>query len=107
MPNFYAITTELVGASASLAGLILVFMGAIFSGFEGYPVQDRKHVLKGYRAKARSALGGFLLCLASLATGLGGRLYMNQCWSAISLALLLGAITWIALIAFNGVKEIA
>ena len=106
MPNFYSISGEVAGASASLAGLILVFLGAIFVGFDSYDTTAKPHIVDQYRGRARSALTGFLLSLGALLCALGGKLFMNQFWSGAAVMLLFIAVLWIASVAWSGFEEI-
>jgi hypothetical protein len=67
------------GASAALAGLILVFLGVVIAGYQAYPGGTPKRLLKPYRRIAVAILAVFALSLACaglslawLVTGGGG-----------------------------------
>lgn len=69
------------GASAALAGLILVFLGVVIAGYQTYPGGTPKRLLKPYRKATAAILVVFALSLfcaglslAWLATGGGGGL---------------------------------
>jgi hypothetical protein len=57
---------------AALAGLILVFLGALFTSFDSYDPEVQAAVRKKYRRRARVALSGFIAALASATCALAG-----------------------------------
>lgn len=59
----------MVGASAALAGLTLVFLGVVISGYSGFTPGISRDVTKPYRVAMFGILAVFALSLAS--TGLG------------------------------------
>lgn len=67
------------GAASALAGLILVFLGVVIAGYQAYPGDTPRRLLKPYRKATGAILAVFALSLASaamsltwLATGGGG-----------------------------------
>jgi hypothetical protein len=71
------------GASAALAGLILVFLGVVIAGYQGYPGDTASRLLTPYRLATGAILAVFALSLASAGLSLawltgrggGGALY--------------------------------
>lgn len=62
---------ELVFQGAvALAGLILVFLGFVFTAFDSYDETQKRAVRKRYRSQAIQALVGFLAALLAAAVSL-------------------------------------
>lgn len=64
------IVIAILGASAALAGFVLVFLGIVITSYEGYadPVADA--VLRPFRVSGSALLGAFALCLITVAISL-------------------------------------
>jgi hypothetical protein len=81
------------GAAAALAGLILVFLGAVITGMLAYPGGTPKRLLAPYRRATAAILAVFALSLTSAALSLawlatgggGGPLYEAVLWTFFSL----------------------
>jgi hypothetical protein len=81
------------GAAAALAGLILVFLGAVITGMLAYPGGTPKRLLAPYRRATAAILAVFGLSLTSAALSLawlatgggGGLLYDAVLWTFFSL----------------------
>jgi uncharacterized membrane protein len=56
----------LLGASAGLAGLTLVFLGVIVTAFSALAVTASPRVLERYRRPALAVLATFALCLSTV-----------------------------------------
>jgi hypothetical protein len=87
------------GASAALAGLILVFLGVVIAGYQAYPGGTPKRLLKPYRKATAAILAVFALNLACaglsliwLMTG-GGEGLLYQVVLGTFLASLVGIFT--------------
>jgi hypothetical protein len=59
------IAGEVSGASAALAGLILVFFGSALSSFDTYSVEQQNSVRWSYRRRAWPAFVGFVAAIIS------------------------------------------
>jgi hypothetical protein len=77
------VVTAVAGASAALAGLVLVFLGVLVSGYQTLLGRVSENVLDRFRTAAWLSLGVFALALASVALGIawldldgGHRLYV-------------------------------
>jgi hypothetical protein len=87
------VVTTIAAASAALGGLILVFLGAVVTGYTSYTGEAATAVLNPYRWAAGGILAAFALSLLSaglavawLATGTGaGALYESMLWSFVVL----------------------
>ena len=64
---------DISAAGTALAGLLLVFIGAVTVGFESFEKQDQGAVLAKFRLRGWLALLGFLLALAAAALSLAGK----------------------------------
>lgn len=81
------------GAAAALAGLILVFLGVVIAGYQAFPGDTPKRLLKPYRKATAAILAVFALSLTSAALSLawlatgggGGPLYEAVLWTFFSL----------------------
>lgn len=77
------------GAAAALAGLILVFLGVVIAGYQAYPGDMPKRLLKPYRKATGAILAVFAMSLADAALSLawlatgggGGLLYEAVLWT--------------------------
>jgi len=93
-----------LGASAGLAGLILVFLGIVVAAYQAFPVGTQQDVLNRYRAAACSVVVAFLssVIVVGLAAAWlllnGGNAVLFH-WTAVAffaqLALLLMSCVWV------------
>ena len=74
--------TAVLGASAALAGFVLVFLGIVIASYQSYPGGVPDQVVRPYRAMGAALLATFALSLVTtaisllwLATGGPGGLY--------------------------------
>lgn len=65
-----SVASETVGAATALAGLILVYLGSLASGYSSFQPQERRSVKTRYYRRAWSAFGAMILALISAALGL-------------------------------------
>ena len=63
------VVPTLLGASAALAGLTLVFLGVILSTYRGFGPETPARVLERYRRPALAVLVSFAGCLATVVFG--------------------------------------
>ena len=63
------VVPTLLGASAGLAGLTLVFLGVIISTYRGFGPETPARVLDRYRRPALAVLVSFAGCLATVVLG--------------------------------------
>jgi hypothetical protein len=59
----------LLGASAALAGLALVFLGLVLSAYQGFGPETPRRVLERYRRPAVAVLISFASCLVTVVSG--------------------------------------
>lgn len=65
MQQILDLMDDIVTASTALAGLILVFMGAIVTAYEAYSSVEQQHVKARYWRRACFSLVGLILALAT------------------------------------------
>lgn len=63
---------QLLGGATALSGLLLVFIGAVASGYDSYDAEHQPTVRDSYKRRARLALAGFFLALLAAVTALLG-----------------------------------
>jgi hypothetical protein len=57
------VVLAVLGASAALAGFVLVFLGIIIASYQSYPGGVPEQVVKPYRSVGAVLVGTFALCL--------------------------------------------
>src|SRR5665213_3366786 len=83
------IASEIAGASAALAGLILVFFAAALSSFDSYTIEQQGAVRGAYRWRAWPAFVAFIVSLGSCTCAIAALWTSStvlEAWSAILLA---------------------
>lgn len=106
MPSAIGIAGDVAGAATALAGLILVFLGAISTSFDSYQKGEQGTVRSRYQRRAWFAFVGFVLALLSALSALSGQWLNQQCLALAGLALLAVAMIWVLLAALFSVREI-
>jgi len=101
-----AVAGEVAGAGTALAGLILVYLGALVAGFETFQPQERKANKPRYLKRAWIAFVGVILALLSALLGIAGKLFQSACPADAGVVLLLLSFLWGGLIAYFTVREI-
>lgn len=100
------VVVAILGVSAGLAGLVLVFLGLVVTTYQSYAGDTPKKVLRRHRRAAGLLFAAFIsgvacVALASgwlVARGSSGSLYKAViAVFAVQLVLLLGATAWSAL----------
>jgi hypothetical protein len=72
------VVPTLLGASAGLAGLTLVFLGVILSTYRGFGPETPARVLERYRRPALAVLVTFAACLSTVVLGAGWMLTQDN-----------------------------
>ena len=106
MPSALGVAGEIAGSATALAGLILVFLGAIASSFEAYSKQEQTTVKAVYQRRAWFAFVGFALSLSASVSALAAKWLSQACLAFVALVLLAIAFLWVTLAALSAVKEI-
>jgi hypothetical protein len=98
---------ELVfSGGTALAGLILVFLGAVIAAFESYDSTQRRAVYRKYRKRGILALVAFAGSLLAAALALSG--YWIACIAVFygALSLLLFSFVMVLIVAFVAITDI-
>ncbi|MER8555178.1 hypothetical protein NKH37_23860 [Mesorhizobium sp. M1217] len=106
MPSALPVMGEVAGSATALAGLILVFLGAISTSFDSYAKPERASVLTRYQRRVWFAFVGFTLALASAFMALVAKWLTIECAAIASLVLLFVALIWVLFVALSDVREI-
>jgi hypothetical protein len=106
MPSAVGLSGDIIAGGLALAGLILVFLGAISTSFAGYQKAEQSAVRTRYQLRAWFAFAG--LCLALLAAGLAllAKWAASDCAAVVALTFLVLSIVWVGVAAFLSVREI-
>jgi hypothetical protein len=84
------VVITLIGVSASLAGLVLVFVGAILTSLGQFPGDTRRRVTEKYRRAARGMLVLMTVGLAAVVTGTVWMFQGGAGWYHLTAGLSLG-----------------
>ncbi|MBU6442424.1 MAG: hypothetical protein KGR48_00815 [Alphaproteobacteria bacterium] len=106
MPSAIGIAGDITGAATALAGLILVFLGAISTAFEGYQKTEKSAVRSKFKLRAWIAFVGFVLALLAAALSLIGKWLVLECAVISALGLLFVSLILILFAALSAVREI-
>jgi hypothetical protein len=97
---------EVVTAATALAGLILVYLGALVTAYGAFQPQERKAVKGRFQTRAWIAFAGFGLALLSAGAGVVGKWLPSECIADAAIILFMIAFLWGLLIAFLTAREI-
>jgi membrane protein YqaA with SNARE-associated domain len=106
MTSTIELAGDVVTAATALAGLLLVFMGAVAASFDSYQPQERKAVAGRYQRRAWFAFIGFVLAILSAVLALLAKWLHIECLAVTALAFLAIGFVWALLAAFFSVREI-
>jgi hypothetical protein len=106
MTDAIEIASDVVTAATALAGLILVYVGSVVTGYATYDPQQQHAVRAAFRRRAWIAIVGFLIAILSAACAVLGKWLHNECAASAAIVLLLVALAWAAGTAVASVWEI-
>lgn len=86
---------DIATAAGAISGLLLVFIGALASSFQGFQPQERKSVVASYRRRGWFAFVGLILLLLSIALSILGKWLSLACMIVGALVLLLIGLCWV------------
>ena len=90
----------------ALAGLILVFLGGIFTAFDAYDATQQKSVRSKYRTRAYTALAGFVASLVAAILVIPAHWIAPACLLNAALIFLILAFGSTLAVAFMAVSDI-
>lgn len=97
---------DVAAASVALAGLILVFLGAISTAFDSYQKTEQNAVRGKYQRRAWFAFIGFVLALISAGLAISGKWLGIQCAALGGVVVLFLSLFWVLMAALLLVMEI-
>jgi len=97
---------DIYAAATALAGLLLVFLGAIAVAFEGYQPQERNPIRGRYQRRAWLAFVGFIFAILAATTGIAGKAFHQECVAMIGMVCLAVALLISLLVALFSALEI-
>jgi hypothetical protein len=106
MPSALGVAGDVTGAATALAGLILVFLGAISTSFDSYQKTEQSAVRGRYQRRAWFAFIGFSLAILAALLALLAQWFSQACLALTAVALLAVAMIWTILAALSSVREI-
>jgi hypothetical protein len=106
MPSALTVMGEVAGSAIAFSGLILVFLGAISTGFDGYEKQEQITVMSRYQRRAWLAFVGFVLSLLAAVLSLVAKWFSIESAAIGALILLFVALVWVVFIAYLEVRDI-
>jgi hypothetical protein len=98
-------TSQLFPAATALAGLILVFLGGVFTAYERYDTEQKAAVRSKYRLRAWLAFSGFLLALFAATTPWIVRIGGSEGWLTLGTVALALAFAVLIAVAFLAMME--
>lgn len=88
------IASEVAGAGTALAGLILVYLGAVAASYASYSADTQIDVRRTYRLQAWWAFAGVAISLAAAACGIISKANGSDCLATVAAGLLFLAFVW-------------
>ncbi|MCP3472406.1 hypothetical protein NLM33_19015 [Bradyrhizobium sp. CCGUVB1N3] len=106
MEGLIEVGGDISAAATALAGLLLVFLGAIAVAFEGYQPQERNPIRGRYQRRAWLGFVGFVFAILAAATGIAGKAFHQECIALIGALCLVVALIMSLLVALFSALEI-
>jgi hypothetical protein len=97
---------DIIAAGAALAGLILVYLGAVANEYASFPATDQGAVLPTFRRRAWFAALGIIFSISASGIALLGKWLANTCLTGFAVILLALALVWAVVIAILLAAEI-
>ena len=94
MADAIEVASDVVTAATALAGLILVYVGSVSTGYATYDPQQQHAVRAVFRRRAWIAVGGFLIAILSAGCAVLGKWLHNECLASAAIVSLLVALIW-------------
>jgi hypothetical protein len=97
---------DVVTGATALAGLILVYLGSVASGFAGFEREQQATVRHGFQRRAWFSFVGMVLAISAAMLALIGKWLQNACVAGSAIVLLLIALIWGISLALLTAREI-
>jgi hypothetical protein len=101
-----SVAGDVTAASVALAGLILVYLGALSATFDSYQKTEKVTVRSKFQQRAWFAYIGFVLALLSSALAVVGKWLAITCAAQAAVIILLLALIWVLIAAGFVVMDI-
>lgn len=99
------VAAEVVTAGTALAGLILIYIGSLASGYGAYSAVEQKAVRARFLARAWLAFIGFFLALVAAAFAIIGKWVGDIRVANVAVWLLLLAFAWTVFATVQAIQE--
>jgi hypothetical protein len=100
-----SLSGDVIAGGAALAGLILVYLGSVATGYSGFTAEQQRSVRTSFQRRAWFAVVGVVLSIAASGTAVLGKWLSNVCLAGSGAVLLSLALVWVVatavLIAFE------
>lgn len=100
------IAGDVASAASAVAGLTLVFIGAIASSFDSYQKTEQAKIRSRYQRRAWFVFAGFALTLLATSLALISKLLSLPCATIAALVILFVALIFVLFAGFFAVREI-
>jgi hypothetical protein len=97
---------DVVTGASALAGLFLVYLGNVATGFGSYEKQAQAAVRRGFQIRGWLAVAGIVLAILSAVLALVGKWSGSNSAAAAAIVLLLAALIFGAAIALIAARDI-
>jgi hypothetical protein len=105
IPSAIELSGDLVAAATTLAGLVLVFLGATYTSYQSYaPILRDRTVRDRFRRRAWFVFTGFALSLVAAFSALIGKWFHHEYFALAALLLFAVALLWVLMAAVLSVK---
>jgi hypothetical protein len=98
--------SDVITAGTALAGLVLVFVGALSTSFDSYDPTEKKSVRLRYQTRLWFAFTGFSCAVGAALLAILGKWIENECLAFGSLSLLLAAFAFVVVTALIAVRDV-
>jgi hypothetical protein len=90
-----SLTGDVIAAGAALAGLILVYLGSVATGYAGFDPAAHRTVRASFQRRAWFGVVGVVLAITASGAALFGKWLSNICLAGTSVVLLALALIWV------------
>lgn len=107
IPRAMEVSGDVVAAATTLAGLVLVFLGATFASYESYdPIQRGTALRARYKHRAWFIFVGFALAVLAALLALAGKWLHQECLALAALAVFVASSLWVVVAAILLIRDI-
>ena len=100
------LSSEVVTAGTALAGLILIYIGALITSFGSYQASEQKSVKFRFLGRAWLSFVGLFLSLLAASLAILGKWFGSACVGNVSVCIILAAFAWAVFATVLAIQEI-